>query len=346
MNYKQLLERINHYQEYPAYAIPFAHTKINNLLNGVEKGKYTAVSGRSNSGKTSFVDFYYVISLFKTYMDTEPSKRRPLHIIYFELKDSEEKKRMKWAASYMMLNNKILTDVNTLRNVTGKSFTFDIKVEDTMMQNQEFFNELASHMTFSSQPSTASDIYFKVKEYMTSVGSYHDNIFKYDKEHEGQITLVIINNTVRMRPELDNYNNKLNQDAMDHKLNDYLRELIDKFQISPVVVYPTPGTHLIAKGVPSIKDLGMFGQHVDQGVVMYTPFNYSNFNYHGYEIREFNINNKNRFKAAAIMRNTAGIDNATIPLIFLGEAGYFSNCPLAAEAEALMAVLETLRSIT
>lgn len=345
MNYKKVLDRISHYQDHPLYSIPFKHPALNRVLNGVERGKYTVVSGRANSGKTSFVDFYYVISLFASYLDLDPSQRKPLHILYFELKDSEEKKIMKWFASYMMLKDKQLLDINTLRNSTGKSLSYSAEKEAALHKNQDFFEELSKHMTLLPAPTNATGVYLKIKNYMQTVGSFQDGIFQYDKEHEEQITLVIVNNTARLRTELDSYQNKLDKSAIADKLNDYMVELVDQYRISPVIIHSVQDTGLVGKGIPEIRQLDIFGPSVDQGLIMYNPFNYANKNYLNYDIPSFVINNKNRFTSVTVMKNTTGIDHASIGLIFLGEAGYFRECPHFSQEEELATILGTLQTI-
>lgn len=345
MDYKKIYNRIQQYQDYPPYAIPFAHPKLNTVLNGIERSKYTVVAGRSNSAKTSFVDFYYVISLFDTYLQTEPSKRKPLHILYFEMKDQEEKKLMKWFASYMFLKHKRLIDINTLRNTTGKSFELTPDIEDLLHQDQDFFRELNDHITMEIRPMTSTDIYLKIKRYMESIGSYQDGIYQYDKEHEEQITLVVVNNTARIKPEMDGYSNPLNNDASIEKLNDYMRELIATYKISPTIVHSIKDIRVTNKGEPSLQDLGIFGSYVDQGIIMYNPYNYNNMNYMGYDVNNFIINRKNRLSTLAILRNNSGIDNAYLPLIFLGEASYFRDCPQYTQGVELGNLLSTLQSI-
>jgi len=335
MNYRRIINRIKQYQDDPPYAIPLENKKLNSVLNGVERGKYTVISGKSNSGKTTFTDYTYVITLMMQYLKIEEASRKPLHILYFESKDSEEKKMMKWTASYLMKKNKQLTDVNSLRNVTGKKLTLSPKLIQHIEDNQQFFDQLDEHMTMHSSSKTATDIYYTIKTYMESIGKMEDGVFKYAPEHENQITIVVINNTFGIKGETDSYNNKLNRTAIVSLLNDYMIELVDTYKINPVIVHPSPDNGFVGKGVPQMQDLGIFGAYADQGIVMYSPFNYSNNNYFGYDIKEFNINSKNRFKAAVILQNNTGIDNITIPFIFLGEAGHYMKCPLPTEAGEL-----------
>ena len=345
MNYKNLINKIHQYQEDPPYAIPFNNTKLNGVLNGVERGKYTVISGRANSGKTTFADFNYVITLLIEQLKIEKTSRAPLHILYFEFKDSEEKKMLKWTAAYLMKNHNRLTDVNSLRNVTGKKLTLDEDMLTKIEENQEFFEELDNHLTFYSKRMTATDIYYIVKEYMETLGEFQDGIFKYSPEHENQITLVVINNTFGIKSEDDSYSNKLNRDAIVGLLNEHLINLVATYKINPVVVHPSPDKGFVGKGVPVVADLGIFTPYIDQGLIMYTPFNYSNNNYLGYSVPEFVLNSKNRFKAVAILQNNTGIDNVTIPLLFLGEAGYYMPCPLPGDTTELERILTILNRL-
>ena len=345
LNYKKVMQRIAYYQDHPAYSIPFTSEKLNRTLGGVEKSKYTVVSGRANSGKTSFVDFYYVISLFHEYIQTDPSQRKPLRILYFELKDSEEKKLMKWFCAYMMLKDRQLVDINTLRNSTGKAFTYTDEKEQLLLQNQGFFEELSDHMSFYGQPANATDVYLKIKNYMETVGGFEDGIYQYDKEHEDQITLVVINNTARLRTELDDYQNKLDRNAINEKVNDYMVNLIDTYGISPVVVHSVRDVGLVGKGAPELRQLDIYGPSVDQGLIMYNPFNYNNKDYLNHNIPGFVINGKNRFTSVTIMKNTNGMDHASMGLIFVGEAGWFRECPHFTQEAELAQIVGTLQSI-
>jgi len=344
MKYRNILHRIKQYQEDPPYAIPLENEKLNGVINGVERGRYTVISGRSNSGKTTFTDYNYVITLMMQYLSIEEASRKPFHILYFEFKDSEEKKLMKWTATYLMKKDGRLTDVNSLRNATGKKLTLDDTLMDLIEANGAFFEEFEERTTLFTKYMTATDIYYTIKDYMNTLGEFRDGIFRYHPEHEQQTTMVIINNTSGIKPENDDYKTKLKRDAIVQLLDEHLKELISIYRINPVVVHPSSDKGFVGKGVPQMNDLGPFA-HVDQGIVMYTPFNYSNNNYLGYSIPEFVLGSKNRFKAAAILQNNTGIDNVTIPLLFLGEAGHYIPCPLPTETEELERILSILSTL-
>lgn len=345
MNYRQIVNKIKQYQTDAPYAIPFENEKLNGVLNGVERGRYTVISGRSNSGKTTFTDYTYVITLMIQYLKMEKANRKPFQILYFEFKDSEEKKMLKWTTTYLMKNNNQLTDVNSLRNSTGKKLSLTESMLELIEKNQNFFDQLDDHLILYSKPQTATDIYYTVKDHMNTLGESHDGIFKYYPEHEHQITLVIINNTFGIKSETDSYNNKLNRDTIIQLLNEHLKELMITYKINPIVVHPSPDKGFVGKGIPQIQDLGIFTPYIDQGLVLYTPFNYSNNNYLGYSIPEFVINSKNRFKAVSILQNNTGIDNVTIPLLFLGEAGYYMPCPLPNDTGELDRIFTILRRL-
>ena len=108
-----------------------ALTKFSNFTNNIQKETYIAVGGMKKSGKTAFVDFYY---LLMPYILNPTAK---IKWFYFSGEISRIKKMAKFAAFFMLFKyNKIVTPAYILSLGNNKISDDDEKLVQEIYSNE------------------------------------------------------------------------------------------------------------------------------------------------------------------------------------------------------------------
>lgn len=351
MNYfKTFIEdSIKYGKVYGDSGIPIPLKKLSKYTNYVQKGQSICIGGKPESGKTAMMDYNYFISLFIWWQEQDPATRPKLKMIYFSMKHPLKTKIQKWLCLYMKLKFNIMMDIPTLNNGIGKLRDLDQDDLAKIALAEEFFTELFED-TLSIQQGAMqpTGIYNRVVSIMSDYGKLDKETkeFTYNKENERMITLVYIETLDHILTENDGFA-MLTSNDIKKKMSDYLAELRRIYNLTSIVIAPSKPmmTRLVKETEPSYKELGTFGANADLAIVMYNPFNENNNSYLGYPVSDFVINAKNRFRTATIVRNTNGITNITNGLIFLGENGYFAECPTPNDEQSIQNRIEILSQL-
>lgn len=352
MNYfKNFIEEpIKHGELFGGTGIPIPLTKLSKYTNYIQKGQSICIGGKPESGKTAMMDFTYFISVFRWWRAQEPENRPKLKMIYFSMKHPLKTKIQKWLCLLLKLEFNIIMDIPTLNNAVGKLRDLDNDDREKIKACQEFFDELFSTDCLSLQSGqlTATGVFNRVVSIMGDYGKSDKatGIFTYNKEYDRMITLVYIETIDHLLAENDGFA-MLTANDVKKKMSDYLYELRRTYNLTNIVIAPSKPmmTRLVKETEPSYKEIGVFGANADLSLVMYNPFNESNNNYLGYPVNDFVIRAKNRFRTVTIVRNTNGITNITCGLIFIGENGYFAECPTPNDDQSIQNRIEVLSQL-
>jgi hypothetical protein len=329
--------------------IPIPLGKLSKYTNYIERGTNIVIGGRPTTGKTSFMDYLYFISVFKWWreLDMPAEDRPPLKFYYFNLKERKTIKVQKWFCLYMKLYRDKVIDIPTLNSDIGKLYDLSDSDKEAIQEADEFFDELEDHIVFVNNPQTPSDIYNRVKRDMEECGGYdEEGNFRYSEENLGMITFVLTNNTERLVPETDGFQ-MMNTDALKRKFSTYMDDLKNIFNTVNVWIEPSKvsNSRMVRDSEPTYKELGHASKIADIGIVLYNPFNENNNNYQNYPVEKMIIRGKNRLRTATIVRNSRGLENITVGLIFLGECGYFRESPHPNDEDDWDTIDELLREL-
>jgi len=329
--------------------IPIPLAKLSKVTNFIEPQKNIIIGGRPNSGKSSFIDYNYFINVFKWWTSLPEEERPKLKFLYFNMRRNVRVKLQKWLCLYLKLEYNVLIDIPTLNNGIGKLYDLDEETEAQVLSACEFFNDLEdNHLLLYNGRRTPSDIYDTVEGYMKTIGheNEYDHTFKLDDKHAGQYTFVIIDNVEYLMTEHDGFG-LLTPDLLKSKFCEYLDLLKNKYNLINVVNVPTRNTYTRSykDSEPTYKDLGVFNNIADLGIVLYNPFNENNLKYNGYPVESLFINGKNRFRTLTVVSNQEGLENQTLGLFFVGECGYFAEAPHPTEKDKFEEKLEILRQL-
>jgi len=351
MNYfKTFIEEpIKYGKIYGDTGMPPPLKKLSKFTNYVQKGQSICIGGKSESGKTAMMDYNYFISLFIWWQEQDPATRPKLKMIYFSMKHPLKTKIQKWLCLYMKLKHNIMMDIPTLNNGVGKLRELTQEDLDKITIAEEFFAELFED-TLSIQQGAMqpTGIYNRVNSIMSDYGKLDKDtkVFTYNKDCEKMITIVYVETLDNILTENDGYAN-LNDNDIKKKVGQYLTELRKTYNLTTVVIAPSKPmmTRMIKETEPTYKETGSFGANADLTIVMYNPFNEGNTGYLNYPVKDFVFGPKNRFRTATIVRNTNGVTNVTVGLIFLGESGYLAECPSPNDEANILNRIEILSQL-
>jgi hypothetical protein len=301
------------------YAFPLI-PKYNKTVGNILPGQYTVISGLPASGKTSFVDQNYVLSLLLQRNMRE--EKPPLKIFYFSLKDSSLKKFQSLLCAYLKIVHNIRIDIPTLNSQPGRHF--DINNEPAVLaaidDAEVFFNELMLDGTLQviSTVNRPSFIYNTVVEYTDTIDPDDD---------EKPLVLVIIDSTEHLGVESDAYH-LIQGSELDYKFDAYMRALVKERNVHGVVITPAHGANsrFPKENEPSYRQLGIYGKNCDKGIVLYNPIAEANTNYlrivndPDHYVSESSGINTLRFWH--VVRNADGVDSVSERLLFLPGSSY------------------------
>lgn len=315
----------------PDAGIPIPMEKLARFTNYIERGQNIVIGGKPTSGKTSLMDYLYFINVFKWWRDLDipEDQKPPLKFYYFNLKEKERIKVQKWFCLMLKLEFDTVMDIPTLNSDIGRLYDLSNTDKEYIQAGDEFMDDLEEHLVFVNKPQTPSDIYNYVKNELDQIGDFDENgTFHYDDDHKGQLTFVLTNTIDHLSSESDGYQ-MMNQDALKKKFGTYMCELRDVYKTTNVWVAPSKVTNsrMVRDSEPSYKELGYSANVCDLGLITYNPFNENNNSYLNYPINDMIIRGKNRLRTVTIVRNSRGLENITVGLIFLGECGYHRESP-------------------
>lgn len=304
---------------------------LNKFTNNINRAMTIALGGKSNAGKTSYMDFVYMINVYKWWKEQPVSTRPPLKFIYFNMKHTMRNKFQKWVCLFVKIIYDEVIDINTLNSGVGKLFELSDATLERIKTAEDFFEEMESEgiLTLVDGQQTPTSIYNKVCNTMTEYGtlSKDKKTFTLKDGYKKLLTMVFVDNADYLLSETDGYS-MMNPDQLKKKLSDYVTEFKNVYSITSIIVVISKSFGKnIKENEPNYKELGVFGVKIDLAIIFYNPFNENNNKFCGYEADKFNFGGKTRLRMATIVRNVNGVENLTKGLIFLGECGYFTEAP-------------------
>ena len=294
------------------YAIPMA-PKYNHVVGNILPAQYTVISGLASSGKTSFVDENYVLSVLlqRDRLEEKP----PLKIMYFSLKDTSLKKFQSLLCGYIKLVHNLRVDIPTLNSQPGR--LYDIEKEPIVLaaidDAEIFFNNIIEDgilevITGISKPTS---INATISEYLTTIQDLEDK----------PLVIVIIDSTDHLSAESDSYRTVQGLE-LDYKFDGFINTLVRDYKIHAVVITPSHGviSRFPKENEPNFKQLGPYGRNCDKGIILYNPISENNINYlRGLTDYECYVNadGLNTLRFWHVVRNVDGIDSISDRLLFM-----------------------------
>jgi hypothetical protein len=325
----------------PTY--PIASERLSRLSGYMEDAQNIFIAGRDQVGKSSFMDYNYLIKPFFDYINSNRQDYEP-RFIYFSMKQSLKYKFQKWLCLYLKLEFNIVIDLPTLNNTRGKLYDLDNETIQNIRSAESFFRKLEKHMLFLTKNLSPSEIFNKVKQELHNYGSVDENgIYKKSTATNHIKHFIFIDNTDFMNSETDG-TDMLRGIFLEKRLGDLLNELKTTYKTTNIIVKPSNlgVPRNVKESEPTFKDLGVLQKYADIGIAIYNPFEMGNKNYGNYPILELVINGKNRFRTITLIKNNMGNSNISFGQIFLGECGYFRDAPSPDQTEKFDEIINIL----
>lgn len=332
----------------PNKGIPIPLQKLSRVTNYIERGQYIGIGGKPTSGKTSLMDFVYLINVYKWWREQDEHNRPKLRMFYFNMKSKPKIKWQKWLCLYLKLEYNIVIDIPTLTGGIGKLYDLNADLVGKINSARDFFEDLEEEvMVMINGSQTPTSIYNKVHDYMHDIGSIDkDGKYSLDTEHLGQLVFVYIDNTDYLLPEVGGFQ-FMNQDTLNKKLDEYNILLSRTYNVNVNVIVPSriSNSRMVKDSEPTYKEFSIFSKSVDLGIICYNPYNENNNKYLGYPIEDTVIKGKTRFRTLTVVRNPKGLENITVGTFFFGECGYFAESPHPSEEDVFEEKLELINML-
>ena len=335
--------------------------KMNDLLGGVQSARYDLVGGTTGTGKTSYVDLFYVIAPL-LHLFLNPSATTDYKIIYNSLEIGRRKKIVRLACLLLYVLEGVVVDWKELLsyNTTGAILANDkynlilsLKnvidfIESKMIFLDGFVNPTRILKTVEAE---AKDIgHFRYRK--EGVGSiWIDGRVPKDKDGHRQrgyieefvldkeiVVQIITDHIGLLSPEHDSKGGPLltGKALIDRhsKYNVYYR---DKFGFPSVDIsqfnrqLSDQNRRRFETLMPQLEDFkesGSPGENADTVLALLNPERYNLPEYREYKVDEM----VKMFRAMYVLKNRNGTDMHFSGMRFIGQCGHFAELP---EAEYL-----------
>lgn len=318
------------------------------------------------TGKTSFVDFNYVLLPYMWYVKNKETTDIKLKIIYRSMERSKRYKIQKWTCLYLYIitNGKINLDIPTLNGWEGKAFDITPKLRKQIAECEEFINEMLDSgiIDLVDGAENPTGIYKNVKDFALHSGK--EDLIKHNKEdgssytelvytpdNKEQYTILVLDHIGKLKRETHGGKLLSKKENID-KMSEYLGLMRDRYGISPVVISQfnrglsdsqRMRNKTVAPEPDDFKDSGNMYEDADVAFALFNPYKLKVDEDLGYRVDKFVTNTGyNRYRSGYVLKNSFGIDDVGIGLKFIGECGYFSELPPASEGDKVQNAIKNL----
>jgi len=339
--------------EYAGIPVPQL-PRMNKYLGGIQAGRYDLLGADSGVGKTSFADFFYVISPIESII--EGLTDFDYMIDYWSLEISKKRKLVKLSALYMYLKFGIITDYNELLSRGGLENRLSDNMYAAFLKTEEFIERLQDYVRIHEGKAYPTQMAIWTSKYRKSIGKikYRDvsnpdeplleenphgkddpRRYRYERIYAPSsnkfIHLVLVDHIGKIRREHESSekgSRLLNKKDNIDKHSDFCVEGRDFYGTSYVNVSQfNRGKSDIQRQKykelrPEREDFKDSGNTFEDADLVYAGFDPEVYNiksYMGYDVAK--LHGRGRF--LFILKNRDGAGNVELALRFIGECGHF-----------------------
>lgn len=319
---------------------------LNKYLHGIHRGRYYLIGADSGVGKTTFMDFAFVINAIEESIRTG----KKLHVYYYSFEISKVDKMAKWIAHYVYrFKNVRLSSEYIMGRIAGMAITeehdaFIIEAWnyiDTVIMPHIVFVEDPVHPThiFQSLIDHHFDVIGIVKRAEVTEEQKKDGkkgrIIGYHRRpgFEEDMTLIAIDHVA-----LTSHEQGLNTKDTIDRLSSYCVQLRNLFGATIVAVQQfnadlqtfsrnmqlkSKGAHIILPQKLDFGDSKYTYRDADVVIGLVSPFQFDLEDFFGIDIKFF----KSYYIAATLMKNRYGPANKMIGYLMDPFSGSFAYLP-------------------
>lgn len=332
--------------------IPLPFKRFRSEIPGIEQGQYVVVTANQKTGKTSFVDFFYVFYALD-YAFEHPTQCS-VHIIYFSLEEAVEKVRTRYLSHLLYKLDGIRISPADLRS-TSSAVSEDILNSLDSEKYRERLRFMEKCVQFETEDTNPTGILRVCQKYAKSVGDYRCHKAAFAGQSGRQIEVfdsyrdtdpnhykIVIVDHIGLVDKEQGFRTK---DAVD-KMSEYcVKYLRNRLNYTCVMIQQQAAD---AEGleatkqkriVPSSATLGdskYTGRDVDLLIGLFNPSKFGLGNWLGYKIQDIDgtgLRDYARF--LYVLENRNGEMGGVCPLFFDGACCWYEELPKPDEVDAL-----------
>jgi replicative DNA helicase len=324
-------------------AIPWGLERLSKVIPGVEKSRYSLITGSTKSGKTQLSDYLFAYEPIEWFIQNKPKEKR-LKVIYFSLEMNKEAKILQ-AISYKLNRDYSISIAPQNLKSTFAGYVLNPEILKVIESDrfQQWLKEYESYIVFIDDVRSPDKIHKFVKGYAEKHGSYTykepDIIDEYIPNHKDEYIIIICDHLSLLSPD--------NGDTLHGAIYKYSAyhclEFRDRFKYIVANVqqqsfdssrqqFDYKGNSVIEKIRPTpegLADCKLTGRDCDLMLSLFNPYSYNLDEYERIDLTRIGRWHRELY----INLNRNGIANAKVQLYFNGAVNEFQELPRELQEE-------------
>jgi len=338
--------------------IPMSDTLLDNVLAGIQPGRYDVIGGPTGSGKSAFVDDKYILSPINWLIENREETDFDYTVSLYSQEIPKKKKLSKWATYYMFNNYNVLADWKTVLSF-GKNRTSS-DLYDLSMIAAKYLDELERYVILYEGGINPTGIYKNTKRMMLNQGKIeHKKIVDKDgferieriyvPSNSKHIFSVITDTLGLLKKESDLITKKRIIDKHSSYVVDEYRNLYNMLAVDVSQLNRAIGNverlklSELQPQLEDFKETGEPAENADTVMAIFSPDRYNLDTYLGYNVKKMKSKPKTTgvaYRAVFILKNRNGDDMVSSSYRFVGGQGKFDHLEPIKEAKGYMAKTE------
>jgi len=312
--------------------------RLDNYIS-LKKKMLISVIGSPGSGKSAFTNLAFLINPFEDNFKTNKVK---LKIILFSMERSIVFSFAKWTCLKIFQEQGIDLDIGTLlgwyrnKKLTPNQYQY-------VEMYQPYFENLEQVLDIYEGQRSPNDIFRIVKTYAEQNGE-EKTIDEFKKRYvpkdPNEHVIVLVDHLGLTKPVKDYPTKKQAIDRVVEHLQ-YFRDYLGYTCVAVSQLNRDLSNPLYKKmdsfepHLDNIKETGNLAEASDVVLSLFDPIRYNTTdkNYGDVEIFRSPLNGHKYFRSVAILKNSYGIDGASIGTVFMGQNGLFKELPKSLEVK-------------
>lgn len=319
--------------------LPTGFNRLDNYIS-LKKKMMIAVIGSSGSGKSSFANTAFILNPMYHCI----SNKKKIKIILFSMERSIIFSLSKWLIARIFQDHGVLIDMRTLLGWWSKEKLQEYKLTPKELQYinmySDYFNNMENILDIYEGQRSPNDIFRIVKNYAESVG-IEEKIGEHKKiyiPNDPDEQVIIVVDHVGLTKTTKEYPTK--KQAIDRTIEhlQYFRDYLG-YTVIPVCQLNRDLSNPLYKKLNSfephldnIKESSNIAEASDLVLSLWEPIRYGTTDKNYGDVEKFRSPKTGHkyFRSISILKNSYGIDGASIGTVFMGETGIFKELPKAA----------------
>lgn len=337
---KSIEERKKRLSEGLENCIPWGLPRFEEVLPGIEQGKYYLITANSKVGKTQITDDLFVINVIEQIIDNKLNIK--VKMFYFSLEMTKEEKMLSLFSTILYRKENIRLSPTDLRS-TNRNKPIPDEILELIRKYQEYFDKIEEIIEFIDDIRNGYGMFNLVRGFMEDNGTMHYKnleiegksikVRDYYEPHDPDLYVFTIIDHIGLIATETRDGKKLNLfDSISILSSDYLIRLRNVYKVIPVVVQQQASSQESVENKkanklkPSLDGLGdNKTTQRDANVILglFSPMRHELREYHRYDITKF----RDHIRFLEILGGREGGAGTISPLYFDGAVNFFAELP-------------------